>query len=118
MASLVGGTRVTLFLPVNDPAEQQAARLVVAAANRRFQGSTHSSMVPPGFWGYWVDPTTSIVYEDQVALVIVDLLPAHDDAALLVVLSEWKAEAFDAYAAVGSPQAEMWMTIQAVHRVV
>lgn len=115
MRSLLSGTRLTLFLPVNTAAERIAAARAIAMSNQRFGGSTRSSFVPATFRGYWLH--NGAVYTDDISLVLADMQREASDRGFLEELQVLKTAILDSYKAEGSPQEELWMVISPVQRV-
>ncbi len=118
MAQLVSGTRLTLFLPVNNSGEQWAAARVVAEVNSTYRGSTRSSFAPSTFRGYWVNTGGDILI-DEISILIVDVENDADDLIFVEeILTSLKLVMLNVYEECGSPQYEAWLVAQPISRTV
>lgn len=111
MPELLPASRVTVFLPVNTASEQWAAALVARSFRLRFGGATETSFNPPVLTGYWYDD--DVLYSDQIAVVFSDLqAEEYNQPDMAVALQAIRDAAFQAYSERGSPQLEIWLTVE------
>jgi hypothetical protein len=69
----------------------------------------------PVFAGVWFNPATRAVEEDRISIAFTDVLQDTDtDPALLAAIEGIRQTMFDAYPDVGSPQADVWVTVEVV----
>jgi len=115
MAELVRAQRISVFLPANDARERLAAFGVLDHMRELFSGYTMSTIDNPVFTGYWFNPDTGAVETDRIVIVFTDTQFASDDEpALLSAVDELRQAMFDSYRAAGSPQVDVWVTVEAV----
>lgn len=107
MATRLNGTRITLFLPVNKPAEILAATTITSDMRQQFRGITYSQFRQPVFTGYWIDGDT--IYRDRISLVIVDVQQDLASDELLHRLDGLRGLIFKAYSDAGFPQIDVWV---------
>lgn len=113
MGAPTQGTRVTLFLPVNNSREQAAAAQVISHVTRLYGGVT-SSMVPrPVFTGSWV--SGGAIVRDRIALTIVDVSARElSDSSFCDELDALRAYACQTYERFGALQQVIWL---GAHRI-
>ena len=80
---------------------------MIAALNERFRGSTHRSLQPPVFRGYWDDGTRLV--SDRVMFLFVDVPRDVGDPALMQELEDLRNAACQAYDAAGRHQDAIWL---------
>ena len=113
MSSVRQAHRVYFFLPVGTVAERLAASSVSDLIQRAFGGYTSTLFQPSVVRGYWMDG--DMLYIDEIALLFTDVMqPSITRAQLDSELERLKALAFEAYQQSGSPQLEMWVTVEAI----
>ncbi len=108
--------RISYFLPLTNPYDQAAYLRTLdhlsnpqPVAHGRFSGFTVSSSDPPVFTGfYWSDEQQSWI-QDLIAILFVDL-PA--SGQVRAIAGEMKAAVARFYAEEGSPQEEIWCTLE------
>lgn len=106
-------TRVSFFLPVNGYPESRAVlsiiRYLKSQATNKYgvTGFTHSALSDPIFFGeWWAQPAW---IRDRVVLFMVDY---SQDERLEGALIRLRRAVFRRYAAIGSPQQEVWIIAQ------
>jgi hypothetical protein len=115
MADLVQAQRISVFLPANNRRQRVAARRVLQHIRTAFFGYTVSALDDPVFTGSWFNPRTEAVEEDRVTIAVTDVPVATDtDPMLLSAIDDIRQAMFDAYRDFGSPQADVWVTVEAV----
>jgi hypothetical protein len=77
-------------------------------------GFTASRLRSPVFRGYWEDAAGRL-WEDSIVIAFSDTPFEMDtDPALLAAVDDIRGAMFDAYRNFGSPQADVWVTVEAV----
>src|SRR6266852_2471435 len=110
--------RISYFLPLTNTNDQTAyfrtldhfrSPHPVAAGRPFIRGFTVSSSDPPVFTGsYWSDDQQTWL-QDLIAILFVDLPPSRQIRA---IAAETKAAVARFYAEEGSPQEEIWCTLE------
>jgi hypothetical protein len=102
---------------VNTVGERRAAAIVASRTRELFGGSTHTLYQPSVLRGYWLDSGT--LFTDEISILLADVdMSAMNEDGLQSSLDSLRAEALNAYEVCGSPQLEIWITIEDLKRVV
>ena len=111
-------TRISYFLPLTNPYDQAAYLRTldhlsnpqpVADGRLSVGGFTVSSSDPPVFTGFYWSDEQQIWIQDLIAILFVDL-PA--SGQVRAIAGEMKAAVARFYAEEGSPQEEIWCTLE------
>jgi hypothetical protein len=110
--------RISYFLPLTNPYDQAAYLRTldhlsnpqpVADGRPPVRGFTVSSSDPPVFTGFYWSDEQQIWLQDLISILFVDL-PA--SGQIRAIAAEMKATVARFYAEEGSPQEEIWCTVE------
>lgn len=103
-----GWLRLEFFLPANTSKEVRAIQYITAYLNKMYRGSTHSTVRPPVFRGWYEDGDGNLI-PDSICLLLVmvkadlDHRDVEDRLRKILMLINEK------YKKAESPQDEIWM---------
>lgn len=117
-------TRVTFFLPANNPQEQDAVKSTIdylesqRTTGVRVSGFTRSQFTDPVYIGYWWSDKHRKWYRERVVLFLIDYGLNLEDESLSRALNRLKRAILKSYRACGSRQEEIWIIAERAQRLV
>ena len=103
-----GWLRLEFFLPANTSKEVRAIQFITATLNKQYKGSTHSTVRPPVFRGWYEDDGGNLI-PDSICLLLVMVKADLDRQEVETRLRKILVLVDERYRKAESPQAEIWM---------